>query len=168
MAVHEHSKAKDAHAHLTARLCDQAADIQRLTSGLDEEALANRGIPGKWSLKELVCHLWRVQEVVEGRIEAMLTQTNPAIQRYDPESDSEFEERLKSPAHELVEGFLTERDQLATLLGSLSSADWHRPGSHPEFPYYDLHFQVEYMAHHEAHHIYQMFQRRAPLGRVPH
>jgi hypothetical protein len=26
---------------------------------------------------------------------------------------------------------------------------------------------MEYLAHHEAHHMYQMFQRRPP-GRLPH
>jgi hypothetical protein len=40
----------------------------------------------------------------------------------------------------------------------------HRAGRHPEFDHYDVHFQVEYM----AHHIYQMFQRRAPFGQMPH
>jgi hypothetical protein len=24
------------------------------------------------------------------------------------------------------------------------------------------------MAHHEAHHIYQLFQRRVPFGKLPH
>jgi hypothetical protein len=112
--------------------------------------------------------LWRVQEVFEGRIEALLTQTNPAIVPYYPEQDSEFEEKLRSTAGELLEGFLAEREQLVTLLESLSTGDWRRSGTHPEYPHYDVHFQVEYMAYHEAHHIYQMLQRRAPLGKVPH
>ena len=157
----------DAPVRLASSLRHQARDIQRLVSGLDEEALATRTVPGKWSLKELLCHLWRVQEVFENRIEAMLTRSNPIIVSYEPEGDPEFEEKLKSTAAELLDGFLMERDQLVTLLESLGAADWHRAGSHPEFPHYDVHFQVEYMAYHEAHHIYQMLQRRAPLGRIP-
>jgi hypothetical protein len=159
---------QDTHSRLAWRLREQAHDIKRLASGLDEESLAERTVPGKWSLKEILCHLWRVQEVFEGRIEALLTQTNPAIVPYYPEQDSEFEEKLRSTAGELLEGFLAEREQLVTLLESLSAGDWRRSGSHPEYPHYDVHFQVEYMAYHEAHHIYQMLQRRAPLGKVPH
>jgi uncharacterized damage-inducible protein DinB len=150
------------------RLRDQANEITRLVSGLDEEALVRQIVPGKWSLKELVAHLWRVQEVFEGRIESMLTQSNPAIGRYEPDGDTEFQEKLKSTTGELLEGFRTEREQFATLLDSLSSGDWHRSGAHPDFPHYDVHFQIEYMIWHEAHHVYQMFQRRAPLGKVPH
>ena len=158
----------DAHSRLAWRLREQAHDITRLASGLDEQALCEHTVPGKWSLKEILCHLWRVQEVFEGRIEALLTQTSPAIVPYYPEQDSEFEEKLRSPAAELLSGFLVEREQLVTLLASLSAGDWRRSGNHPEYPHYDLHFQVEYMAYHEGHHIYQMLQRRAPLGKVPH
>lgn len=163
-----HSSTQDVHSRLAARLREQAEDIRRLASGLDERVLAERVFPGKWSMKETVCHLWRVQEVFESRIEAMLTEVNPALTSYDPAHDEEFLDKLKSPAAELLDGLLTEREQLLTLLDSLSPADWHRTGCHPEYPHYDVHFQVEYMVYHEAHHIYSMFQRRAPMGRIPH
>jgi hypothetical protein len=159
---------QDACARLVSRLQEQGQEIRRLVSGLDEEVLATPIVPGKWSLKELVCHLWRVQEVFEARIEAMLTQNSPIISRYEPNGDPEFEQRLRATAAELVEGLLTEREQLVTLLDSLSSGDWRRSGSHPDFRHFDVQFQVEYMVWHEAHHIYQMMQRRAALGRLPH
>jgi DinB superfamily len=150
----------DLHARLAARLRDQAADICRLTSGLDEKTLAARPVPENWSLKELVCHVWRVQEVFEMRIEAMLTQTNPNIKPYCPEDDSEFSAKLKNSCAELLDGLLTDREELLALLDSLPPADWRHHGTHPEYPHYDVQFAVEYLVHHEAHHIYQMFQRR--------
>jgi hypothetical protein len=151
------------HAHLAARLRDQACEIRRLAAGIDEEQLAWRPIPDKWSLKELIAHLWRVQEVFESRIAAMLTQTKPAIVPYLPEGDAEFEEKLKSTCEEMLAGFLGDREELAALLESLSGADWRHRGVHPEYRHYDVQFAVEYLAHHEAHHIYQMFQRRLLL-----
>ena len=98
----------------------------------------------------------------------MLTQEGPAIARYEPEGDAEFEKLAARPAAETLAGFLDARARLAARLGGLSPTDWHRLGKHPEFPNYDVHFQVEYMLHHEAHHIYQMLQRRTPLGKLPH
>ena len=65
----------EAHRRLVHRLADQAADVERLTRDLDDEALARRVVEGKWSLKELAGHLWRVQQVFEGRLEAMLAGT---------------------------------------------------------------------------------------------
>ena len=150
----------DAHRGLIERLRRQAADVQRLTSGLDEQALATRTVLGKWSLKELVCHLWRVDDVFDERIGAVVAEENPPVARYDPEGDSEFERLAGLPTSELLERYLGQRAAFCQRLEQLTPAEWHRKGRHPEFLHYDVHFQVEYMAHHEAHHIYQMFQRR--------
>lgn len=148
------------HARLAARLREQAHDIRRFTAGLDEEALARRPSPDMWSLKELVAHLWRVQEVFESRIEAMLTQTKPTLKPYAPAGDAEFAAKLSDSCEDLLAGFLGEREELASLLDSLSVADWRHRGIHPEYRHYDVRLAVEYLACHEAHHIYQMLQRR--------
>jgi len=142
--------------------------VARITSGLDEASLAKRTIPDKWSLKELVCHLHRVQQVFEGRMNAVLAEDNPAIVSYMPEGDVEFEKMIARAAHDGITAYLEDRERLALRLQELSPAEWHRPGKHPDFPHYDVHFQIEYMVHHEAHHIYQMFQRRVPFGKLPH
>jgi len=165
---HTHSDKHEAHRRLIARLRQQADDVRRIAAGLDEASLAKRTIPEKWSLKELVCHLHRVQQVFEGRIASMLAQDNPAITVYSPDDDAAFEKMLSRPAKDALAAFLEDRERLAAQWEELSPGEWHRPGRHPEYPHYDVHFQVEYMAHHEAHHIYQMFQRRTPFGKMPH
>src|SRR5690349_5615327 len=149
----------EAHRRLIERLRDQAEDVRRLTDGLDEGRLATRTIPDKWSLKELVCHLLRIQQLFAGRVQATLTQDKPVIDAYEPEGDPRFAELAARPAAQSIAEFAAGREQLATDLSKLTPHDWHRNATHPEFPNvnYDVHFQVEYLAHHEAHHIYQMF-----------
>jgi hypothetical protein len=163
-----HSDKHEAHRRLIARLRQQAEDVRRIAAGLEDAALAKRTVPDKWSLNELVCHLDRVQQIFDGRIQVVLAQENPAIARYDPDGDTEFEKMVARPAKDSLAAFLQSRELFAARLEKLSPAEWHRPGRHPEFPHFDVHFQVEYMGHHEAHHIYQMFQRRMPLGKMPH
>jgi hypothetical protein len=165
---HMHSDKHEAHRRLIARLRQQADDVTRIAAGLDEASLAKRTIPDKWSLKELVCHLHRVQQVFESRIASMLAQDNPAITVYSPDDDAEFEKMLSRPAKDALAAFLEDRERLAAQWEELSPGEWHRSGRHPEYPHYDVHFQVEYMVHHEAHHVYQMFQRRTPFGKMPH
>jgi hypothetical protein len=75
---------------------------------------------------------------------------------------------VSRPSRNSLAAFLQSREKFADRLEKLSPAEWHRTGRHPEYPHYDVHFQIEYMVHHEAHHIYQMYQRRAPLGKMPH
>ena len=156
------------HLALVERLARQAEDVRRLTSGLDDTQLATRTIPEKWSLLELVCHMWRVQQVFAGRLQAMLAEEEPALPAYSPDKDAEFERMAARPASEVRTAFLSDRDHFNARLKELSPAEWHRRGRHPAYPHYDVHFLVEYLAHHEAHHIYQLLERRAPLGPLPH
>jgi uncharacterized damage-inducible protein DinB len=156
-----------AHARISARLRDHAIEVRRLFVGLDEDELMRRMVAGKWSLKELLCHIARVQRVFDARLDTLLSEDNPEIAYYGSEGDLLFEEMADHPAAETLEVFLAERGRLVGRLEKLSLDEWHRPGRHPEFSNYDVHLQMDYLAHHEAHHVYQMFQRRTPLGKVP-
>jgi DinB superfamily len=171
-AMADHHDRHDKHAvhlALVQRLRTQAAEVRRLTAGLDEAMLAGRTQAGKWSLKELVCHFRRMESIFGERFRSMLSGENTVIVPYnDPDGDEVFLALTHRPTADVLGEYLTERETLCHRLESLSPADWHRKATHPEFPHYDVHFQVEYMAHHEAHHIYQLFQRRVPLGKLPH
>jgi len=156
-----------AHARIAARLLDHAVEVRRLFAGLDEEALNRRTVPGKWSLKEILCHIARVQRVFDARLETLLSEDNPEIAYYGAEGDLLFEEMADHPAAETLEVFLAERGRFLLRLEKLTLDEWHRRGRHPEYENYDVHFQMDYLAHHEAHHVYQMFQRRTPLGKIP-
>ena len=167
---HDHAQTDKhaVHLALVERLRRQAADVQRLTRGLPEASLATPTVPGKWSLKELVCHFRRIEEVFGERFNRLLTEDEPLVTPYSPDGDEAFARLTERPTEEILAEYLREREALCRRLEGLSPADWHRKGRHPEFAHYDLHFQAEYMAHHEAHHIYQLFQRRVPLGKLPH
>jgi len=156
------------HARIVQRLQGNAEDVTRMVAGLGEADLARRTVADKWSVKELVCHLDRIHEVFDQRVDAMLDEENPKLPAYEPDGDAAFDERVKRATADTLAAFLARRDRLIARLEELRPSDWHRAGQHPEYPNYDVHFCVEYLAHHEAHHLYQMFQRRAPLGVIPH
>jgi uncharacterized protein (TIGR03083 family) len=151
------------HDRLIARLKSQAEDVRRLCAGLPEEAISRRVKPEKWSVKEVLAHIARVQQVFEGRLDALLTKDNPTIVGYEPEGDPEFESIAKKSSAELLTWFEETRGRIVARLEKLSKEEWHRPGRHAEYPGYDVHFCMEYMGHHEAHHMFQMFERRAVL-----
>lgn len=156
------------HLALVQRLRTQAADVQRLAAGLDETALATNNVPGKWSMKELICHFRRMETIFAERIHRMLTEETIIVPYDNPDGDEIFIALARVPAADVLAEYLAEREALCRKLEDLTPAEWHRKAKHPQFPHFDVHFQVEYMAHHEAHHIYQLFQRRVPFGKVPH
>jgi hypothetical protein len=165
---HGHGDRHAVHLALVARLRAQAGDVARLAAGLDEAALAERSVPDKWSMKELICHFRRMETIFAERIRRMLTEETTIVPYDSPEGDEEFVALTTRSAADVLAEYLAEREALCRALEALTPAEWHRKARHPEFPHFDVHFQVEYMAHHEAHHIYQLFQRRIPFGKLPH
>ena len=157
----------DKHSHVIDRLKSQAEDVTRLCAGLDEAAISRRARPEQWSVKEVLAHVERVQQVFEGRLESMLTQESPAILSYSPENDAEFTALSARSSSELLALFQKTRARVIGRLERLSPADWHRSGRHPDYPRYDVHVCIEYMRYHEGHHMHQMFERRALLGASP-
>ena len=156
------------HLALVQRLRAQAAEVQRLAAGLDEETLATHGVPGKWSMKELICHCRRMESIFGERLNRMLTEETTIVPYDNPDADEAFVALTQQPTADVLAQYVGEREALCQKLEGLTPSEWHRKARHPQFPHFDLHFQIEYMAHHEAHHIYQLFQRRVPFGKLPH
>jgi uncharacterized protein (TIGR03083 family) len=155
------------HERVIERLKSSGEEVRRLCRDLDEITASTRTVPDKWSVKEILAHLAKLQEVFEQRVDAILAKEGAPITSYDPEKDAEFAAFAAKSADELWKGFEEGRQRLVGKLEKLAPADWHRKGSHPDYPVYDIHFAMEYMTHHEEHHAFQMFTRR-PAGKTPH
>lgn len=166
--AHPHPAKHDAHLAILEKLERLGEEVRRLTSGLSNEQLAQRVEEGKWSLRELVAHLSRLQDIFKQRVSAMIQHDGPQITSYMPENDPDFEAFSSRPGDLIVKEFLDGRQKFISWMRTLEPQQWHRAGKHAEYPFYDVHFAVDYMSHHEAHHIYQMFQRRVPFGPLPH
>jgi len=117
----------ETHRRLVERLRQHACDMFRMTKGLDESAFTSRPEADSWSLKELVAHIRRVQQVFASRIETMLSKDNPSLESYSAERDPEMTAMLNADGRLLVEVFLKERHALAERLEKLTPAEWHRP-----------------------------------------
>ena len=156
------------HSELIARLRQQAEDVVRMTGGFSDPLLERRTVPDKWSLSELTCHLLQVQELFESRLDAMLQRDDPAFGSYSPESDPGFADLVAAKrGHDAVRAFVAAREAFARRLEALEPASWRRTATHPTFGRFDVEFLLEYLVLHEAHHLFQIFQRRIPLLENP-
>ena len=99
---HDHGAKHAVHLALVQRLRAQAADVQRLVSGLDEDSLARRTVPDKWSMKELICHFRRMEEIFADRIGRMLTEETTIVPYENPDGDEAFVALTRRPAAEVL------------------------------------------------------------------
>src|SRR5439155_21788334 len=117
---------------LIARLRLHADDVRRLTTGLDDGALERRTVPEKWSLAELACHLWRVQQLFEERLDAMLQRDEPTFESYAPENDLDFPRLVAfRRGREAVCVFLEARERFVCSLETLGLCEWRSKASYP-------------------------------------
>ncbi len=65
---------------LTALLQDEFARWEKLLSGLSEQRLTARDLPGGLSVKDVIAHLWAWQGLSVARLEAALDNRDPEYQ----------------------------------------------------------------------------------------
>ena len=99
----------NAHARVIERLKTSGDEVRRLCRDLDEVTISKRTDPDKWSVKEILAHVARLQEVFEQRLDAILAKEGAPITSYDPSGDPDFAEISKRSADELWKWFLKVR-----------------------------------------------------------
>ena len=107
--------------------------------------------PGKWSAREIVCHLADTELAFAFRLRQALAEPHHVIQPFDQEKWAQMYQAYEAGAALAV--FSTVRDWNLRLLRAAPPAAFAKPVNHPERG--DMTFQVlvETMAGHDVNHI---------------
>ena len=116
--------------------------------------------PGKWSAREIVCHLADTEIVFAFRLRQTLAEDHHVIQPFD-------QDRFAVPYHALDAGtalatFRAVRAWNLAWLGSVPAEAATRPVTHPERGQMEFHVIVETMAGHDLNHLAQLESIAAP------
>ena len=122
------------HREIIKRLAGNEALIQGLVSGLDETQSCWRPEPGKWSVLEVINHLYdEEREDFRHRLDLTLHTPDAAWTPNDPErwvSERKYNERdLKNS----LENLISERRKSIAWLNALESPEWNSAYEHPVF-----------------------------------
>ena len=139
-----------------------AASLPRL----DEVTISKRTDPDKWSVKEVLAHVARLQEVFEQRLDAILAKEGRRSLR-TTRRGIPISSRSRSPPPSSSGSGSTMGGTLARAARKARPGRLASEGKPPRLSRLRHSFRMEYMAHHEAHHAFQMFTRR-PAGKTPH
>lgn len=120
---------------------------------LPEDATSQTPVSSGWSIRDHVAHFLDTQEMLDTRIELMLTQDNPeltALAVYELAADAE---RHPSSTRATLAAFRAKRAQCVARLETLPLKDLWRSGRHPEFGQLTILRQAAYLAFHEQTHL---------------
>lgn len=121
--------------------------------GISLDSLARKPVPEKWSAHENLAHLARYHQVFLGRVEAILAETAPSVQRYRAENDPGWPKWQSMPSQQMLANMSSLRTKLMARLRSLSEEDFLRTGIHSSFGEMSLALWLEFFLVHEGHHL---------------
>jgi len=136
-----------------------AGTVQELsarTRALSAEAADRALAPGKWSRRQIVCHLADTEIAFGFRLRQGLAEPNHVIQPFDQDRWAEHYYAYDLPA--ALELFTAVRRWNLLLLKSLGKEEFTRPLSHPERGPMTYRTLVETMGGHDLNHLAQLGQ----------
>lgn len=142
-----------------SRLKSQLDCLPDVLGSATPEALRQRPASGKWSAHENLAHLVRHHEIMLGRVERILSENAPRLDRYEPEEDSEWPRYAALPTGEALEQLRLNRSRLTAMVEKLTPEQMARIGVHTRMGPLPLSTWLEFFILHEGHHLYVALQR---------
>lgn len=121
-------------------------------------------IAGKWSTRQVVCHIADFEPIYADRIKRVLAEDSPALPGGDPNifaARLAYDQRNVAEELELIE--ITRRN-LARILQSLNETDFERTGVHSEDGPLSVEQLLKRITGHIPHHIRFIEEKRIAIA----
>ncbi|MCA9048958.1 MAG: DinB family protein [Planctomycetaceae bacterium] len=137
--------------------------LRSLVAGLDAEAVDAIPIPGKWSVRQVVCHLTDFEIIGAERMKRVLAEDNPALQNADPglyAQTQRYDRRDVGDELALIDGI---RRHTRSILEQCDIEDFQRTGVHSVDGPLTLEALLERVTNHLPHHLRFIREKLAAL-----
>jgi hypothetical protein len=131
-----------------------AAQLSETLDSLGEARAGQSPAPGKWSVREIVCHLADCEIVFAFRLRQTLAEPHHVIQPFDQDLWAKNYGAYDAPSALAV--FATVRNFNVELIASLPPEAFAKPVSHPERGTMTFQAIIETMGGHDLNHLGQI------------
>jgi uncharacterized damage-inducible protein DinB len=131
-----------------------AITIARLIRNSDTVALTRSPSPGKWSIRDILCHLADCEITFAFRLRQTVAEEHHTIQPFD--QDAWASAFAKLDAHDALDAFSSLRRWNMLFIRAVGPAAESKPVRHPERGEMTFRTIVETMAGHDINHLRQI------------
>jgi uncharacterized damage-inducible protein DinB len=131
-----------------------AGKLRDIVTSLSDEQLNRSPASGKWSIREIICHLADCEIVFAFRIRQTLAEPHHMIQPFDQDIWAKPYTAYTTAAALVT--FTAVREWNVALFRSLSADDLSKPVTHPERGTMTLQTVIETMGGHDNNHLRQI------------
>jgi DinB family protein len=136
--------------------CQTPSRLSHFTRGLSDSQLKAAPAKGKWSIAQIITHLYDSELVMGFRYRMAVAQSGTPLQAFDENKWAENLRYNKANAKEKLRLFLAMRKDHITFLQSLTPAEWKRYGMHQERGKETIERMVQMIAGHDINHLKQI------------
>jgi hypothetical protein len=138
------------------RLAATGRRLDTLVSQLSSKKAASRPAPGKWSPKEIVCHLADCEIIYSLRYCKIIAEPGGILVAFDQDAWARSLKYREQSMKQAVSLFRVMREKNVALLKRISRQGWNRFGRHQDYGKLTLRQIVLHIADHDANHIAQL------------
>jgi uncharacterized damage-inducible protein DinB len=128
--------------------------IARLIRNSDAGQLTRAPAPGKWSIRDILCHLADTEITFAFRLRQTVAETHHVIQPFDQEDWSRSYGTLE--AHDALDAFTAIRRWNLLFIRAVGAAAESKPVLHPERGEMTFRTIIETMGGHDINHLRQI------------
>lgn len=142
--------------------------LRAAVAGMTAEQLDTRPIPGKWSTKQVICHIADFEPVYLDRMKRVIAENEPTLFSGDPDL---FAARLAYDQRDVgdeLSFIAATRKHMGAILRSLKPEDFQRKGNHSEAGPIALEKLLTNITNHIPHHVKFIAEKRAALALPTH
>ncbi len=144
---------------LLQRLGNHLDELKTLFQEVSDQVVCHKDSPKKWSLKEILGHLFDVELAFSYRLKKVMEEDDPTYPAFDQDKWVEIHEYNHWDSVLLVDSLISLRRNLIFWLGRLKESHWERVGIHPTIGRQSVQSIVEYLSSHYEHHVEQIKER---------
>ena len=127
--------------------------LKTAVAGVREDQFDQAPVPGKWSIRQVVCHIADFEPVYADRMKRVLVEDNPTMFGGDPDVFAAGLHYDKRSVHDELELISVVRRQMAVILRNTDVEDFQRTGVHSEAGPLTLETLLERITRHIPHHL---------------
>src|SRR3954462_13229749 len=138
--------------------------VERAVSGMNDEQLDARPMEGKWSTRQVICHLADFEPIYADRMKRVIAEQCPTFFGGDPDTFAAglvYEHRSIGAEMNLL---MATRQHVAAILRELKAEDFQRTGNHAEAGQMTLEDLLRNIGNHVPHHVRFIDDKRKALG----
>ena len=128
--------------------------LKALVDSISDEQANRAPAPGKWSIREILCHLADCEVVFAYRIRQTLAEPHHLVQPFDQDDWAKPYSAYNTQA--ALATFVAVRDWNVALVLSLPAETFNNPMTHPERGTMTLQTVIETMGGHDINHLRQI------------